>query len=174
LDYNSRWTIKPLTMHDQEEGAVDFAIRFAAVEDLERVAELWVEFMGNGFDILSNLKMSRENTARWKCYAEIHIRQNMIKVAVLNGRIIGYILLSFGMSPFETLYKCGNILDIYIEKAHRRKGFGTILLHDGMDYLKSLGYQMVALNVLTENVQALRLYEREGFDKVFFTLKRYL
>jgi GNAT superfamily N-acetyltransferase len=153
---------------------MDLVIRFAKVEDLQRISELWVEFMGDGFDILSNLKMSRDNTARWKCYAEIHIRQNMIKVAVLNGKIIGYILLSLGISPFETLYKCGNVLDLYIDKTHRRKGYGTVLLNDGLDYLKSLGYQMVALNVLTENAQALRLYEREGFDRVFYTLKKYL
>jgi ribosomal protein S18 acetylase RimI-like enzyme len=153
---------------------MDITIRFAEEEDLDALVELWVDFMGNGFDILSNLKITPENIKRWKSLAHMYILQKMIKVAAANGRVVAYILMNYGIPPLDTIYRCANILDLYVKKEYRKRGIGTLLLKDGMDYLKEQGFQLVALNVLTENFEALSLYEREGFHKVFYTLKRYL
>ncbi len=153
---------------------MDVEIRFATEDDIDALVDLWIDFMGHGFDILSNLRMTPENIKRWKSFAQMNVYGKMIKVAELNRRIVGYILLSYGVPPLDTIYRCANVLDLFIRKEYRKRGIGTLLLRDGMDYLKEQGFQMVALNVLTENFEALQLYEKEGFHKVFYTLKKYL
>ncbi len=148
--------------------------KFAEEHDLDTLARFWMELMGGTFAELSNLKVNPENVERWKLFARTFVRQKLIKVAVLDEEIIGYIFMNLGIHPFETIYKCANILDIFITEKHRGKGYGTLLMTDGMKYLKSIGYEMVALNVLAVNSGAIKLYEREGFEKVFHTMKRSL
>lgn len=153
---------------------MEVVIRFAEKEDIDALVDMWIDFMGKGFDILTNLKMTPENIQRWRDFALMNIHQKMIKVAVLNGRIVGYILLSYGIPPLDTIYRCANVLDLFIREDCRKRGIGSLLLRDGMEHLKEQGFQMVALNVLTENLEALQLYEKEGFHRVFYTLKKFL
>ncbi|MHC9538342.1 MAG: N-acetyltransferase family protein [Vulcanimicrobiota bacterium] len=148
--------------------------RFAEERDLNTLTLMWTELMGGRFAELSNLKISPENAERWKMFAKTSIMHKLIKVAELDEEIIGYIFMNLGVHPLETIYRCANILDIYISEKHRGKGYGTQLIHDSMKYLKDIGYDMVALNVLAVNTGAVRLYEREGFEKVFYTMKKSL
>lgn len=149
-------------------------IRFAEERDLDALTVMWTELMGGTFAELSNLKISPENVGRWKIFAKTSIMHKLIKVALLDREIIGYIFMNLGVHPLETIYRCANILDLYVSEKYRGKGYGTKLLHDAMKYLKDIGYEMVALNVLTVNTGAVKLYEREGFEKVFHTMKRSL
>lgn len=148
--------------------------RFAEERDLNTLTLMWTELMGGNFAELSNLKISPENAERWKMFAKTSIMHKLIKVAELDEEIIGYIFMNLGVHPLETIYRCANILDIYISEKHRGKGYGTQLMHDSIKYLKDIGYDMVALNVLAVNTGAVRLYEREGFEKVFYTMKKSL
>lgn len=148
--------------------------RFAEERDLDILTRMWTELMGGSFAELSNLKISPENMERWKMFAGTSIKHKLIKVALLDEEIIGYIFMNLGVHPLETIYRCANILDIFISEKHRGKGYGTQLMHDAMKYLKGIGYDMVALNVLAVNTGAVRLYEREGFEKVFHTMKKSL
>jgi len=153
---------------------MDVVIRFAEEKDIDTLVDMWIDFMGRGFDILMNLKMTPDTIQRWRGFALMNIHQNMIKVAELNGRLVGYILLGYGIPPLDSIYRCANVLDLFIREDCRKRGIGSLLLRDGMEYLKEQGFQMVALNVLTENLEALALYEKEGFHRVFYTLKKFL
>jgi len=157
---------------ERERKNMALAIRFAEEKDLDILACLWIGLMEGRFAELSNLKITPENVERWKAFARSSVKHKLIKVAELEGEIIGYVFMNIGMHPLETIYKCANILDLFISEKHRGKGYGTELMHDAMKYMKSIGYEMVALNVLAVNTGAVKLYEREGFEKVFYTMKR--
>lgn len=151
---------------------MDIEIRFAKEEDLDLLVSMWVDFMGGDFGISSNFKVTKSNIEKWKCMARISIVQKMVKVVEVSGKLAGFLLMNIGSPPFDTIYKCALILELYIIPEHRRKGYGTQLLRAGMNYLKILGYEIIALNVLSENEEALRFYEREGFERAFYTLKK--
>ena len=151
---------------------MEMNIRFADEKDMDILVSMWKDFMGGDFADKSNLKMSEININRWRSLAKMSIQQRMIKVADTNGEVVGFILLNYGVQPFETIQKSALILELYVVPRHRRKGYGRRLLHDGLEYVKSQGCTLIALNVLSDNIHAIRFYEREGFEPVFHTMKK--
>lgn len=151
---------------------MEMIIRFATEKDMDTLVSMWKDFMGGDFAEKSNLKMSELNINRWRSLARMSVEQRMIKVADIDGEAVGFILLNYGVQPFETIQKSALILELYVVPRHRRKGYGRRLLHDGLHYVKSLGCDLMALNVLSDNVNAIRFYEREGFEPVFHTMKK--
>tara|TARA_B100000945_G_C20405469_1_gene609759 strand:- start:172 stop:702 length:531 start_codon:yes stop_codon:yes gene_type:complete len=57
----------------------------------------------------------------------------------------------------------GAIQNIGIHPQHRDKGLGSSLLFKCLTFIKARGIQRVMLEVTSQNVGALRLYERLGF-----------
>ncbi|MEI9431293.1 GNAT family N-acetyltransferase [Mesorhizobium sp. Cs1299R1N3] len=53
-----------------------------------------------------------------------------------------------------------------IDKAFRRGGLGRVLCHDFFRWLKSQQVERVELGVITENEQALRFWQGQGFEQV--------
>jgi mycothiol synthase len=85
--------------------------------------------------------------------------------AILNGIYVGYIGIGIDEKyNAERNVKCGWILDIGVQKPHRRVGIGTKLMLHGMNVLKAKGMTAVMLGVDDWNVtKAIRLYEKVGF-----------
>jgi len=78
-------------------------------------------------------------------------------VLELNKNIAGFLLLKSG----------GNISKIFVEKKHRGRGFGKMLMDFAMNYFKKL--KKVRLTVTASNKPALNLYKKSGFK-----IKRYV
>jgi len=57
----------------------------------------------------------------------------------------------------------GHIMNLAIDPAYRRRGFGSELLKKGLEYLQELGAQTVELEVRVGNEAAINLYKRFGF-----------
>lgn len=57
----------------------------------------------------------------------------------------------------------GLIAEIGVTKEHRRRGIGKAMLLMNLDWLRSKGCTKVIVNADSNNVSALRLYERTGF-----------
>ncbi len=63
--------------------------------------------------------------------------------------------------------KCdARILSIAVAPAAQGQGIGRLLLHEGLDYLRSQGATCVRLEVRPENTGAEQLYESLGFCRV--------
>jgi ribosomal protein S18 acetylase RimI-like enzyme len=152
--------------------AMDVQIRYASEDDIDILVGMWKSFMWGDFAECSNLRMSETNIKKWRNLADLSIKQKMIQVAEVEDRIIGFILLNYGSQPFETIYPCALVLELYVDPEYRRRGFGSRLLYEGIAHAKELGYEVIALNVLCKNKEALCLYEKEGFEQVFYTLKK--
>ncbi|MDQ7821960.1 MAG: GNAT family N-acetyltransferase [Candidatus Eremiobacteraeota bacterium] len=152
----------------------DLVIRPGRDDDLEGLVTLWREYMGDGYHELVNMKWSEQNTVKWRTFARYYISQGLFLVAEEKGSVIGFISLNICSPPFETIYQCAEVIDIYVAKIHRGKGYGRRLLRHVMSFLKDRGIEVVTLSVLTSNKEALRLYREEGFEEVFYTLKKKL
>lgn len=91
-----------------------------------------------------------------KAYVNSHIsnQRNNYKIIIADNRIIGCILL-------EKKYD-GMVLDeIYIEENYRNKGLGTKIIKDVI-----LNNSIIYLWVYKENVKAISLYQKLGFNTV--------
>jgi ribosomal protein S18 acetylase RimI-like enzyme len=59
----------------------------------------------------------------------------------------------------------GAIQNLGVEAAHRGRGLGSILLYRAGGGFRSVGLTRMHLEVTTDNISAIRLYERLGFKR---------
>jgi RimJ/RimL family protein N-acetyltransferase len=83
----------------------------------------------------------------------------LIEVA---GQAVGYIALTFGYS-IEFGGRDAFVDELYIEPAHRGKGFGTEALRMTRSRARALGIRALHLEVGRDNERAQRVYAALGF-----------
>ena len=97
-------------------------------------------------------------------------------VAEISGKIVGYIMckLEHGFSNFKRLgfVKKGHIVSVAVIDEHRRKGFGSILVGEAINGVKTIQCSELYLEVRCSNNDAVRLYEKLGFS-IIQRLKAY-
>ena len=77
-------------------------------------------------------------------------------IADLAGEVVGYV-------GAETVLDECNIGNIVVDKDKRGRGYATILMDILLNNLKNRGIRKVFLEVETDNVPAIALYEKCGF-----------
>ncbi|MDP3297709.1 MAG: ribosomal protein S18-alanine N-acetyltransferase [Thermodesulfovibrionia bacterium] len=89
---------------------------------------------------------------------ELGCKDTILKVAVLNNQIIGYVCV-------RTILDITHILNLVVLPDFRRKGIGSMLLRDALNELKRLkpDINLITLEVRESNTAAIKLYEKFGF-----------
>lgn len=80
-------------------------------------------------------------------------------VATLGDSLVGYL---FEHSAAHQ----GEILNLAVERAHRRRGVGRALLEAALENMRPRGVRLVFLEVRESNLGAQRFYQRLGFRQV--------
>lgn len=62
--------------------------------------------------------------------------------------------------PFAKIY----LSSLYVSGSHQGKGIGNELINRAFNTAKKKGFQEIHIGVFSENVRALKLYEKLGFD----------
>lgn len=84
-------------------------------------------------------------------------------VADLNGEVVGYV-------GAETVLDECNIGNIVVDKDFRGRGYATVIMDILLNNLKDRGIKKVFLEVESDNVPAISLYEKHGFTR--YNLRR--
>jgi ribosomal-protein-alanine N-acetyltransferase len=96
---------------------------------------------------------------------ELYRKNALLRVALFEGNIIGYICVTFHTHESD-------ILNLAVHPDFRRQGVATILMEDAIKELKKRGGVFVHLKVRVSNAGAQKFYELLGF-KVESVRKRY-
>jgi ribosomal-protein-alanine acetyltransferase len=132
-------------------------IEDASLRDLDRLFEIEMHcFKEEAFT-------KRQIAQLLKDYSAISL------VAKENSKIIGF---AIGMIYFNRNASVGHILTIDVSPANRRKGVGWKLLQAIEAILKDKGVKTSTLEVREDNVAAINLYKKLGYQ-VIGTLKNY-
>ena len=132
-------------------------IRPAQQADRELVRELWQfeEELG-GPDYL------RESwDEAWSDLSET-IRSGVALIAEDEERPVGFVFCVLGDAGRKTAH----VTDLYVTPEVRSRGVGTALLAGIVEPAREAGLGHVSLEVLTQNTEARRLYDRLGFVPV--------
>lgn len=126
----------------------------------------------NNFDDINYIKDNIGNlfTISWnKVQFLDQINSNNTKTYILkyNTNIIGFIILSICIDEIE-------ILNICIDKNHRNKGLGHYLLENTIKILKENGFNKIFLEVNINNIFAIKLYKKIGFEILSIRKNYYL
>ena len=87
---------------------------------------------------------------------EIYKKYGIAKVAVSEGKLIGYICVNY-------VFHESHILNLAVHQDFRKRGVGTILMNEIMRDLKKKGCVFMYLEVRISNTGAQAFYERFGF-----------
>lgn len=83
---------------------------------------------------------------------------SILKVAEVNGEIVGYIVLRIILDEAE-------LLSIAVKPDFRQNGIATALIKNVVDEMKNI-IKICFLEVRMSNYAAIRLYEKSGFKKI--------
>jgi len=77
----------------------------------------------------------------------------------LDGDLVGYAVYNWGAGE-------SHLLNLCIHPDRRRHGYGWMLLEHSISHARSLGCQVMYLEVRPSNVDAAKLYRKRGFSEV--------
>ena len=97
--------------------------------------------------------------SRLSIEAELDNDSSLFYVAVEDGKVIGYIGMSFVLDE-------GYIYNVAVDGSHRKKGVGSALIQTLTTHCRKNGFAFLTLEVRESNAAARSLYEKFGFIKV--------
>jgi ribosomal-protein-alanine N-acetyltransferase len=123
------------------------------------MAELIIREMQES-DIPAIMEIERSSfTTPWSEISflnEIYKKYGISKVAVFEGKLIGYICVNYVLQE-------SHILNLAVHQDFRKRGVGTILMNEIVRELKKKGCVFIFLEVRVSNNGAQAFYERFGF-----------
>ncbi len=123
-------------------------------EQFREMAKLIPDFIKEGDQSIDFLEKTISNDD-----SDILVYEN-------DGTVVGFVLLQAKVRPdfdFMLPGKYCYIMDVIITEAHRNKGFGTALMNSAKDWAKERGCNFINLDVLVNNPEAIKVYEKLGF-----------
>ena len=151
-------------------------LRKAVVYDVDVLAKLFIknlkkhpEYISHG-EIQMGVgtadgKVAPNASEMWKKYIVEKIERTEAEVFICEegGGIIGFTVVEIdndGGEPF------GVICDLYVLPENRIKGLGSLLLNEGLSWLRSNGIKDFYLESGNSNVDAHIFFEKRGFSVV--------
>jgi RimJ/RimL family protein N-acetyltransferase len=130
----------------------------AAYRDLRlRALQLHPEAYGSSYEesVERDIEFFRERIPEPESFDAIFAAEE-------TGQLVG--MVSFVRDTPQKMKHIGNIYGVYVEAAVRGKGIGRLLMQHTIDHARQIsGLRQLALNVVTTNATALKLYESLGF-----------
>jgi ribosomal protein S18 acetylase RimI-like enzyme len=103
--------------------------------------------------------------------------KGIIYVAEVDGKLVGVVV---GIIPEQSREdqlshipsKCGEVLELIVERRYRDKGVGTMLMNKLEGYFKKNNCNLSGVVVFVPNENAHRLYSKLGYeDRTFYMIK---
>jgi ribosomal protein S18 acetylase RimI-like enzyme len=133
-------------------------IRPATKADHDILRELWEEFEAE----LGGAEYLRETWEEaWDDLAQT-VEDGVALLAEDDGEAVGFVFCILG----DRGRKTAHVTDIYVRPGARQRGVGRALLAELVEPAREAGLGHVSLEVLVQNTDARRLYERLGFAPV--------
>ncbi|MBQ3498436.1 MAG: GNAT family N-acetyltransferase [Clostridia bacterium] len=118
----------------------------------------------------SNIWNMRSQPLADKWLDEIKSGNRLVFIYKINGEFIGEGALVFDVGdpdytiPDKRIY----VSRMIVKKEYRGRGIGSEILEFLISKAKTMGYSEMTIGVDKDNVNALHLYNKYGFDKVLF------
>lgn len=140
-------------------------IRKAKLTDISAISELYREQFREMAKLIPDFIKEGDQNAEF-IEKTVLTDDSDILVYEIDGEVIGFILLQAKVRPdfdFMIQGKYCYIMDVIVTESHRKKGYGTALMNAAKIWAKECDCNFINLDVLTENINAISLYEKLGF-----------
>lgn len=147
-------------------------VRKATMDDFEELMKLKILSKKEELKYSETLKPLNKTKKYYSKYlkADFNSDHRIIFVAIENEKIIGMIGGKFYKTiPILKHPKKGYISNLYIAKAHRKKGIAKKLISRMLKWFKQNGVPHISLEIHVDNMAAQNLYHKLGFKD--YTIK---
>ncbi len=141
------------------DGVMEKSIRFATVNDLSVILEIFNEVIANTTAIYQNELMTWQQIVNWFGNKQSHSWP--ILVVEQEGRAVGF--ATYGPFRERECYQSTVELAVHISKENRGKGSGTQLLNALIQNAKENQFHVIMAGIDSENISSIRLHEKLGF-----------
>ena len=124
-----------------------------SLTDLESIKEILV----SDFDDFWNYSILKDELSNANSY---------YLVAKLDNEILGFAGIKYVLNDAD-------IMNIVVKKSKRKSGIGSLLLKNIIELCKKLNISTLFLEVNEENIPAISLYKKFGFEKIGFRKNYY-
>lgn len=147
-------------------------IRKAIINDLNPVLELnnsLFELEYNNYD--DTLKKGWSFESDGKEYFEYMIKNEVVFVAEIDGKIVGYLAGSICKQMSYITESFAELDNMCINDKYRGIGIGTLLINEFKKYCLEYNIQNIKVTASAKNIRAIKFYEKNGFEDYNITLK---
>ena len=142
-------------------------LKTATLHDLEPIKSMYCDFFACHAE-LQPLYYKKSDSGD---YPSNIIKSETADIIIASeaGNIVGFVHVSEEKTPpYDSLvqYCYAVCVDLFVLPLHRKNGIGTMLIGAAKDWAKRRGFAYIELNALANNGEAVRLYEKEGFNTV--------
>ena len=157
----------------------EVSVRPAGPADLEALGRLGALLVAEHyeFDRLRFLPPLPDMPVRYGEFLESQSKgpDRFVLVADLDGAVVGYVFGGVEGADYMVLRgPAGMIYDLVVDPGHRRQGIGKMLMDAALSVLAERGAPRAVLSTAEKNVNAHRLFEREGFRRTMIEMTREL
>lgn len=148
-------------------------IRKATTSDVKTLQNLNDElFQDNSkYDPDINIDWAQSEAGHKYFSKAVNDKNTICLIVEDNGKPIGYI----AASPIEIDYRLSRYIEINnmgVSPAFRSKGIGSELIEECMRIAKQRGFDRIYVNAYSDNIKAIKFYERNGFGKIDVSLEK--
>lgn len=165
--------------------ATEWQLRTGGVEDLDLVGPLWVAVHHRHAETMPELAPYVSDDETWRVrrtlYEELLAKPDtLLLVAVVDDAAVGYGLAhvlpvdeTWIPDTWVTGLRIGEIESLSVLPQYRGGGLGSELLRRLEEHLVDQGVEDLILGALAGNRDAIRLYERQGYQPTWLYLSRF-
>ncbi len=140
----------------------DLTVRDATPDDAEAIARIYNQGIEDGAATLETTPHTPEERRQW--LGARSARHPVLVATDPSGSVQGWASLN-QFNP-RAVYDHVADFSVYVDRAVRGAGVGSLLLTVLEDRARQIGYHKLVLAALPTNAAGMRLYERRGFSVV--------
>ena len=151
---------------------MDINIRKANLNDIEAIQNRnnsLFDLEYNNYD--NTLKLGWPLEREGKEYFKDMIENNIVYVAEVSEKIIGYLAGSISEQISYITETFAELDNMYIDEKYRRFGVGTLLINEFKKYCKDNSIENIKVTASAKNSKAIQFYMKNGFEDYNVTLK---
>jgi len=155
---------------------VDFVVRRGGLDDVDRLGELW-RALRDHHASLPEMPPTKSLEESW-AYRRAQYRDWLAKagytllLAERDGEPIGYAVVSLGggAATWDVGDRTVEIETLSVLESERGQGVGRALTDAAVELAAESGAASILVGVAQSNAEAIRFYEREGFEPFYVSL----
>jgi ribosomal protein S18 acetylase RimI-like enzyme len=155
------------------------SIENGSVEDVDAVADLWVELAAGQREFGSHLFAGENRATVREAIAKNAVADELLVARAeseteeatdepetdseQSSEIVGFVTFSIESGSYDRDVTRGLVQNVFVVSDHRGQGIGSDLLGEAETLLAERGADAISLEVMADNEEARRFYQRHGY-----------